>query len=130
VRGALPDPHCTPGAVFRSATTRQICRSGYTKRVRHVTAATKRKVFARYGITSHPTGAYEVDHLIPLELGGSNAIRNLFPEAASPRPGFHQKDRLEDALHRRVCSGQMSLRAAQKAIATDWLAAYHRLGLG
>jgi len=130
VRGPLPDRSCTPGAVFTHAMRGQICRGGYTARVRHVTSATKRAVYARYGVVTHSRSTYEVDHLIPLELGGSNAMANLFPEAAAPRPGFHEKDQLENALHARVCSGRMSLRAAQKAIATDWVATWHRLGLG
>jgi 5-methylcytosine-specific restriction endonuclease McrA len=66
----------------------------------------------------------EVDHLISLELGGSNARSNLFPEAASPRPGSHEKDRLENELHREVCSGDIGLRHAQRLIAGDWVAAY------
>jgi len=47
-----------------------------------------------------------------LELGGSNSIGNLFPEAADPRPGFHEKDKLENRLHALVCSGKMKLRTA------------------
>ena len=54
--------------------------------------ARKEQVYAEYGIVSHTTGEYEVDHFVPLELGGSNDISNLFPEAASPKPGFHEKD--------------------------------------
>jgi hypothetical protein len=67
-----------------------------------------------------------VDHLIPLELGGSNSIRNLFPEAALPRPGFHEKDRLENRLHRKVCAGTISLTSAQRQFVRNWLRAYRR----
>ena len=70
---------------------------------------------------------YEVDHLISLELGGSNEIANLWPEAASPTPGFHQKDQVENYLHDQVCSGAISLREAQNEIATNWLAVYNRM---
>ena len=35
----------------------------------------KREVYEEYGVTSHGSGDYEVDHLIPLELGGSNSIK-------------------------------------------------------
>jgi len=125
VRHGLPDARCTPGARFSKATKAQVCRSGYAGSVRHVTSSTKDAIYAAYGMSGHFDGADgEVDHLISLELGGSNARANLFPESASPRPGSHQKDRLENALHAEVCSGRISLRRAQRLIAGDWVAAY------
>jgi hypothetical protein len=126
VRGPLPDGRCTPGAVFATATVAQICVDGYSSSVRHVSEGTRHAAFAAYGIRAEPTGAYEVDHLISLELGGSNSIANLWPEAALPHPGFRDKDRLENRLHRLVCSGAISLRQAQRMIATNWLTAYRR----
>jgi hypothetical protein len=98
---------------------------GYSKTVRNVPQAVKNRVYAEYAITNHSQATYEVDHLVPLELGGSNSIANLFPEAASPRPGYHDKDRLEDKAHDRVCAGARSLRATQRSIATDWTVLYH-----
>lgn len=126
IDGALPDHRCTPGARFMYATKAKVCRSGYSKRVRNVTQATKNAVYTAYGITTQFNGhTGEVDHLVSLELGGSNSRANLFPEAASPTPGSHEKDRLENRLHAEVCSGQLSLTKAQKLIAGDWVAAYH-----
>lgn len=122
--GALPDSACTPGAIFPDATLSQICTPGYTRTVRNVPTALKDQVYAEYGITSHAAGEYEVDHLIPLELGGANDISNLWPEAASPQPGFHEKDQVENYLHTQMCSGALSLQQAQQVIATNWLAAY------
>jgi hypothetical protein len=59
--------------------------------VRDVPAETKRQVYREYVITSHVTGDYEIDHLISLELGGSNSIRNLWPESYRPsRPGANE----------------------------------------
>jgi hypothetical protein len=84
-------------------------------------------VYREYGIVERTTGEYEVDHLVPLEAGGSNDIANLFPEAAEPRPGFHEKDQVENYLHDQVCAGRMSLFDAQRAIATNWLEIYERL---
>lgn len=122
VRGPLPDPRCTPGARFRRATPARVCRPGYASAARDVSRSTKDSIYAAYGIRRHFDGADgEVDHLVPLELGGSNARANLFPEAA---PGSHHKNRLENALHAEVCSGRLRLRVAQRLIARNWLAAY------
>ena len=40
--------------------------------------------------------------------------------------GDSDKDVLENALHKMVCNGDISLRDAQKAIAVDWIASYKR----
>ncbi len=127
LRGHLPDPACTPGGYFPGATRSVICHSGYSASVRHVTESTKDKVYAEYGIAHHSAGQYEVDHLVPLEAGGSNQLANLFPQPASPRPGFHEKDRLENAVHDRVCDDGQALRPLQRRIAKDWVALYRDL---
>ncbi len=124
---ALPDSACTPGAIFADATTDQICKPGYSSQVRNVPDSEKNQVYAEYNITHHSAGEYEVDHLISLELGGSNEIANLWPEPAEPRPGFHEKDKVENYLHDQVCSGAMSLQDAQAQIANDWLAVYQKM---
>lgn len=116
VNGLLPDSACTPGDV-ETTDLGVICHQA-TRNRRHVDEATHEYAFAEYGLSPHqPRGDYEVDHLIPLEIGGSNNIKNLWPEAA---PGFHRKDEVENKLHELVCSGRMTIDAAQKAIATDW----------
>jgi hypothetical protein len=78
--------------------------------------------------TACTPGAYEVDHLVSLELGGSNGIANLWPEAAEPRPGFHEKDRYENYLHAEVCAGRMPLQEAQRRIADNCLAGWEAAG--
>ncbi len=124
VRGALPDSTCTPGVIFHNATKATICVLGYTKTVRDVSESLKNKVFSEYGITQHNGSTYEVDHLIPLELGGSNDVKNLWPEAATEPTDFHSKDKLENYLHSQVCKGSLTLQKAQNEIATNWLSAY------
>ena len=108
----------------------QICVPGYSRTVRDVSEATKNQVYAEYSITNRVTGQYEIDHLIPLELGGSNAITNLWPEPAEPRPGFHEKDILENTLHALVCAGPLDLGVAQHAIASNWYQTYQQYVLG
>jgi hypothetical protein len=120
----VPDPKLTPGDTFE-VTVQDLCVRGYTKKVRNVPAEMKREVYEEYGITSHGSGDYEVDHLIPLELGGSNSIKNLWPESHRTSPWNAQvKDRLEGKLHELVCSGQLDLKTAQQAIASNWIEAY------
>ncbi len=128
VQGALPDKACTPGAVITGVTKEQVCTSGYSSSVRNVTSATKDQVFAEYGLP-RPTqpGLYEVDHFISLELGGSNDISNLWPEAADPKPGFHEKDQVENYLHSQLCSGAMTLEQVQQQISNNWLDVYQKI---
>lgn len=122
--GVNPDPECTPGAAM-GISVDVVCTTS-TRGRRAVTTAMKNQVYKAYDITSHPSGAFEVDHFIPLELGGSNDIANLWPEPAQPTPGFHEKDKAETALHDEVCKAHtMTLDQAQRVIATDWLKYYN-----
>jgi hypothetical protein len=132
----LPDPSCTPGAVDPGVTqsnlAQTICRSGYSSSVRAPAAETgkaKTVSLTQYGEQSTKTTEY--DHLISLELGGTNATSNLWPEpnAAAATGTTNPKDSVENKMHDAVCSGTITLVAAQKAIAADWttaLAAVHR----
>lgn len=125
-QGSLPDPTCTPGAA-ESIDLQTLCTQHMAER-RHVTEATKRKVFEMYGIPYPPPGeraGWEVDHLISIELGGSNDLANLWPEPADPAPGYRQKDLIENELHRQVCAGTTTLSDAQHLIATDWLSVWN-----
>jgi hypothetical protein len=128
VQGVFPDPACTPGDLIKPLVSKEdICVSGYASSVRNVTDSVKNAVYAEYGITSRSPGEYEVDHYVSLELGGSNDISNLFPEAANPKPGCHEKDRVENYLHDQVCKGAITLEDAQIKIATNWLEVYNSL---
>lgn len=131
-RGQLPDPVCTPGAVDPRVTQNNIattiCKAGYTATVRppvSYTNSLKLQQMAAYGDTQPPS-QYEEDHLISLELGGSPTDpKNLWPE-----PGAHNvKDTVENAAHKAVCNGTLTLAAAQHGIATDWVALGHQLGV-
>ena len=122
----LPDPKRTPGDTF-DVTAQDVCVPGYAKKVRAVPAWLKRQAYAEYGITEYKPGDYEVDHLIPLSLGGSNSIRNLWPQSTKTSPwNSYVKDALERKLHKLVCAGQLDLKTAQREIASDWIEAYKK----
>jgi len=122
-----PDPSLTPG-VIRTSNAAEICATSFrTKPYRHTTQATKTQVYREYGLKPNEgycQGGCEVDHLIPLELGGLDDIRNLWPQPSQPKPGFHEKDKLENYLHKQVCAGKMKLTYAQDVLRIDWYQAY------
>ena len=129
--GALPDRHCTPGALNPAVTQatihKTICVSGWTATIRppeSVTEPEKLASMARYGVTN--PRLYEYDHLIALELGGApDNLRNLWPEPhkvtiAGKSFGSFVKDGVESRLKHEVCDGTMTLARARAIIRTDW----------
>lgn len=124
----LPDPKLTPGAVMPGVTMQDIETHGYTAKVRNVPERIKKAVFIEYfGVVPPVTGDYEIDHLISLELGGSNDIENLWPQSYKTQPwNAHRKDVLENKLHKLIVEGTISLKEAQDAISKDWIAAYKK----
>jgi hypothetical protein len=119
---AVPDIRLTPGAIDPAAKVEQLCTPGYTAKIRHVTAGTKRKIFAKYGL--QPDGSkYEIDHFISLEIGGLNDESNLWPQ---PWPEARKKDVVETWLHRKMCAGEISLGQAQEQI-RDWWTVYKKI---
>jgi hypothetical protein len=129
VLGALPDRRCSPGAFYTGLTKKVICSSSFhTSSIRNVPDSEKHQVEVEYGLKPASYGrTLEIDHIVSLELGGSNSIANLYPEKANAAPGYHVKDRLENALHAAVCQGRISLHAAQVGIATNWELLYKRI---
>lgn len=129
--GQLPDRSCTPGAVDPAVTQTNIdstiCRPEYTDSVRPPESQTEA---FKWDVAEPAYGqrdvSGELDHLVPLELGGDNDARNLWVEAGSiPNP----KDAIENALNHAVCHGQIPLRRAQQEIARNWIKAATALGI-
>jgi hypothetical protein len=131
--GQLPDQRCTPGSIDPAVTQadihQTICVTGYTARVRPPESQTERLKFddayPAYGIAHNVKT--ELDHQVPLELGGSNDALNLWPEPETSTP--NAKDSVENAARDAVCSGRMKLADAQKAIAANWVSLGQQLGV-
>jgi hypothetical protein len=127
-----PDRRCTPGAYSRRLTKAIICSAHFhTDVILRLPRSTKYRVEREYGL---PAGlfrrALEIDHVVPLRLGGSNNIANLFPEEyafADRSPGYPAKDRLDKRLRELVCAGRLRLRVAQRRIAADWESLYRQV---
>ena len=129
----LPNAKLTPGATNPAITQdnirETICNNhgGHwtTKKIRppaSYTNALKKKQIVEYGYSDTSMHDYEEDHLIPLTVGGNpRDPKNLWPEPWNGPYGAHVKDKLENALHKLVCNGTLTLKAAQRAIATNWI---------
>lgn len=132
VRGVLPDPACTPGATNPDVTQDNldttVCHPGWSTQHRppvKVTNRIKHTVMNRYGYAGQSPAGFELDHLIPISIGGALADpKNLWPETPpSPNP----KDRVEAAALHALCAGQIALADAQTGFARDWTALAARL---
>lgn len=125
-RGVLPDRRCSPGAIYSGLTTAVLCSSTFrTASIRNVPDSEKRQVEVAYGMAPRAYGrTIEIDHIVSLELGGSNDISNLYPEPGSGPANYHSKDKLENKLHKMVCDGEINLASAQRRIATNWISLY------
>ena len=132
-QSSLPNPMLTPGAINPEVTQETIgntiCVRGWTRAVRPPRAYAshiKHELVRAYGYTGRMRD-FELDHLIPLDLGGAPADpRNLWPEPRWPADGWtaDMKDDLEAALVRKVCAGDLLLHDAQEAIRSNWEAAW------
>lgn len=133
-QAVYPDPAMTPGMTNPDVTQdnikQTICVSGWTKTIRppvSYTDALKKQQLST-GVYATPNAdpkAYELDHLISLELGGApRDPRNLWPEPRNGQWGAHTKDKVENGLHRLVCAGKLPLETARQMISHDWIAAY------
>ena len=121
---ARADVRCTPGVVNPNVTQdtihTTICAPGWTDTVRPAvsyTAALKLQQMRDFAEPGSPL-SYKEDHLVPLSIGGAPSDpRNLFPQPAAKAT---EKEELEDHLNQAICSGQMTLTAAQATMRHDW----------
>lgn len=110
-----------------------ICVAGYTASVRpstNYTNGVKLKLLRDQGLPASAASEFELDHRIPLALGGHpRNLQNLMLQRWEGEDGARVKDRLERRLQRMVCAGNMLLEDARRAIYLDWQAAYRSSGI-
>jgi hypothetical protein len=132
----LPNAARTPGALNARVTQANIhstiCVPGYSSSVRPSESYTEalkfRQLDGGYALRGDTRASdYEEDHLVPLEVGGSpTSVKNLWPEPWNVTWNAGRKDRLENAMHRLVCEGVVSLATARHVFMSDWIAGYRR----
>jgi len=110
--------------VTEATVSQTICIPGYAKSVRpasNYTRAAKAKLLREAGIDESRTSEFELDHIVPLALGGHP--RNLSNLGLQPWDGEHgatRKDALEARMHTLVCHGAITLTEAQRCVAEEW----------
>lgn len=112
---------CTPGAYQHLSLVAVCAHKEHT-----LPAAVRRDVLARYAVPAWTGADGEIDHRVPLYLGGLTTRENLWPERGSI-PNI--KDRLEVYTRRRVCGSattfnpahaSMRARTARRMFLSDW----------
>lgn len=97
-----------------------ICVPGYTASVRPSTSFTtgvKLRLLRDASLAPDAASAYELDHRIPLSLGGHpRALANLQLQRWEGSDGAKAKDNLERRLQTLVCAGSVPLDEARSAI--------------
>ena len=123
-----------PGTLLAEVTesniSTTICVSGWTATVRpshSYTQGVKRKLLREAGVAESEVTKYELDHFVPLALGGHpRSLDNLWLQSWDGEWSARAKDRLERSLQLMVCAGRLKLQTARHAIQTNWKAAYRK----
>lgn len=109
--------------VVRLPDGRDLCTVRWGLDHRFVTMDMKRQVMARQGLPFSTLSHYEIDHIVPRELGGLDVLENLQAQCCivgrKISGAAHDKDVVENRLHRMVCAGTVSLSEAQHIFLTD-----------
>jgi hypothetical protein len=112
----------TPGAKSNVSET-EVCAADFASSQKPVSPWQIGQALSRYGKRLDDKSV-QIDHLIPVSLGGTNDPDNLWPQPVQREWGPQTKDELEAKLLKMVCDKKISLKAAQDAIKKDWVKAY------
>lgn len=132
----LPDRVLTPGAanpaivgdpsgksIMVNGVEANICAKDFTADpYKKATEAVQDQVCDEYGQKNcSEIDKGEIDHLIPMEIGGEDMIRNLW---WLPEPDYTVKlHEVDDKLKTMVCSGKIDLKTAQSIVQHNWVVA-------
>jgi hypothetical protein len=137
---AVPNPKLTPGVVDSTIVAdlsktphmvggveHNICSADFVTppfRVATKSQKIKTAVCVSYGITRGcPGPEWELDDIIPVELGGANVQSNLWPQPIKEaRVKDHQVEDLLGGPRGLVCAGKITLAAAQSCVRDNWVA--------
>lgn len=120
IAGEQTGPALNP-AVTQATIAETICTTGWTRTVRPYVADMKRIKAAMLAAVGEPIerrNRYELDHIVPLALGGALIDRRNL--ALQPIDEAREKDAVEVCLSSLVCQGKIGLDDAQSAIFEDW----------
>src|SRR3989339_1022864 len=117
----VPDEHLSPGKLCTSSDPdfMRYYDHGLGKVPicdRNVSVQTKYEVLARYGIPGNKRSLYKIDHVIPLSIGGSNDIQNLFPINLKVTEEY---ERLEESIYLDFRDGRINQSDAVRTI-LEW----------
>jgi hypothetical protein len=125
----VPNPKLTPGVV-RTSDLATLLSTEHAAEAGRPTVAVKDEVWREYGYSGPHDGVHwEFDHLVPIECGGANDIRNLWPEPRTGPWNAYDKDKLEDACGRAIRMHAVTVAQAQSLFLapTDWRVSYRQV---
>lgn len=126
-KGAYPDASISPGLIGTTSLEALMqTNPTYSQKYRDVPDAVKQFVKQQYGCK----GKTEIDHILPLSIGGSNDVKNLWCEPEHVYDdnerdwGYKTKDVLEAYMAREMKKGTFTVKQAQDCFLLDWVACY------
>ncbi len=118
----LPNNYYTPGKAEK-VDVKQLCAATFESSAKPVADWQKNSALERYGVRPENFSG-ELEHLVPVSLGGTNDPDNLYPFHAQGEYTAEAKQRLAQKLHELVCDGKLSLKQAQDVFKKDWTKGY------
>jgi hypothetical protein len=119
---SVPKRALTPGAVTTTNTT-EVCDRTPAQNAQTIPIGLESQVYSEYRIGPTQQSRYLLDLLVPISLGGAMTLSNIWP-ATVEGTGFVQKAQLDHILKDDVCHRFLTLRQAQRALETNWYAAW------